>query len=76
MKKHLFNERDEWCAWLEEQHQTESEVWLIYYKGHTGKKSIRYREVLAEVLCFSWIDSKDKRIDTEIFMQRYMPRKV
>ncbi|MFC2054927.1 YdeI family protein [Chloroflexota bacterium] len=75
MKKHLFNDRDEWRTWLEEHHQSESEVWLIYYKGHTGKKSIRYEEAVEEALCFGWIDSKVKRIDEEKYMQRYTPRK-
>jgi uncharacterized protein YdeI (YjbR/CyaY-like superfamily) len=75
MKKHLFNDRDEWRAWLEEQHQTESEVWLIYYKKHTGKQSIRYEDAVEEALCFGWIDSKVKRIDEEKYMQRYTPRK-
>ena len=74
MKKHLFNDRDEWRAWLEEHHQSESEVWLIYYKGHTGKKSIRYEEAVEEALCFGWIDSKVKRIDEEKYMQRYTQR--
>ncbi|MGB7118013.1 MAG: YdeI/OmpD-associated family protein [Anaerolineales bacterium] len=74
-KKHLFNDRDEWRAWLEEQHQTESEVWLIYYKKHTDKQSIRYECAVEEALCFGWIDSKVKRIDEEKYMQRYTPRK-
>ena len=75
MNKHLFNDRDEWRAWLEEHHQSESEVWLIYYKGHTGKQSIRYEGAVEEALCFGWIDSKVKRIDEEKYMQRYTPRK-
>ena len=75
MKKHLFKNRDEWRAWLEEQHQTESEVWLIYYKKHTGKQSIRYEDAVEEAVCFGWIDSKVKRIDEEKYMQRYTPRK-
>jgi uncharacterized protein YdeI (YjbR/CyaY-like superfamily) len=71
----LFPNRHQWRAWLEEHHTTESEVWLIYYKKHTGKASVRYEEAVEEALCFGWIDSKVKRMDDESYMQRYTPRK-
>ena len=75
MKKYLFKNRVEWREWLKEHHRSDSEVWLVYYKKHTGKRSIRYDEAVEEALCFSWIDSEVKRIDEEKYMQRYTPRK-
>jgi uncharacterized protein YdeI (YjbR/CyaY-like superfamily) len=75
MESHLFTDRGKWRQWLEEHHNSKSEVWLIYYKKGTKKKSIKYEEAVEEALCFGWIDSKVKKIDEERYMQRYTPRK-
>ncbi len=34
--------RKEWRAWLKKHHQSETEVWLIYYKKHGGWPRISY----------------------------------
>lgn len=75
MRKFLFKDRHEWRQWLQENHTSASEAWLVYFKKHTDKKSIKYEEAVEEALCFGWIDSKVKKIDEEKFMQRYTPRK-
>jgi len=67
--------RGEWRVWLEKNHDVESEVWLIYYKRHTGKPRIPYDDAVEEALCFGWIDSIVKRIDDERFAQKFTPRK-
>ena len=67
--------RDEWRAWLEENHARETEVWLICYKKHTGRPSVPYDDAVEEALCFGWIDSADRRLDEERYAQRYTPRK-
>ena len=72
----LFKNRGEWRDWLEKNHSTEKEVWLIYYKKHVGKKSISYDAAVEEALCFGWIDSVVRRIDDEKYMQRYTPRRL
>ena len=58
-----FAGRDEWRAWLEEHHDTEREVWVVYFKKHTGKPSLTYDEGVEEALCFGWIDGILKRIE-------------
>jgi len=68
--------REEWRKWLQEYHQTEPLIWLEYYKKHTGKPSIAYNDAVEEALCFGWIDSNIKRIDTERYMQKFTPRKM
>src|SRR5215208_4566267 len=68
--------RADWRAWLERHHETETEVWLIYYKKHTGRSRIPYDDAVEEALCFGWIDSIVKRIDDEKFAQRFTPRKA
>jgi uncharacterized protein YdeI (YjbR/CyaY-like superfamily) len=67
--------RQEWRAWLAENHAAETEVWLVYYKKHSGKQSISYIESVKEALCFGWIDGLKKRLDDERYMHRFTPRK-
>ncbi len=75
MKKHLFKDRTTWRAWLAKNHASETELWLVYYKKHTKRKSIRYEEAVQEALCYGWIDSLVKRIDDQKYMQKFTPRK-
>ena len=65
----------EWRRWLQKHHKTAKEIWLVFFKRHTGKQSITYEESLDEALCFGWIDGIVKRIDEERFMQRFSPRR-
>ena len=66
-----------WASgWLAENHATENEVWLAYYKKHTGKASVSYMDSVKEALCFGWIDGLKKRIDEERYAHRFTPRKA
>lgn len=67
--------REEWRAWLEKHGQSESEVWLIYHKKHTGQSRISYDDAVEEALCFGWVDSIVKRIDDEKYAQKFTPRR-
>ncbi len=67
--------RVEWWQWLDKNHNTENEIWLIFYKKHTGKSRIPYNDAVEEAICFGWIDSIVKRIDDEKFAQKFTPRK-
>jgi len=66
--------RDDWRAWLKKNHDSQREVWLIYYKKHTGKPRIPYDDAVEEALCYGWIDSTVKRIDEEKYAQKFTPR--
>jgi len=66
--------RNDWRVWLEKNHNTAKEVWLIYYKKHTGKPSIDYEASVEEALCFGWIDSIIKRLDIEKYARKFTPR--
>ena len=70
-----FRSRSEFRKWLEKNHDKQKELWILFYKVHTKKKSIRYAEAVEESLCFGWIDGIVKRIDDEKHAQRYTPRK-
>ena len=67
--------RQDWRAWLKKNHATEKEIWLTYYKKHTGRLRIPYDHAVEEALCFGWIDSTVKRVDDEKYIQKFTPRK-
>ena len=64
----------EWRDWLKRHCKSEKEVWLVYYKKHTGKPRIPYNDAVEEALCFGWIDSTVKTIDEDRYAQRFSPR--
>jgi uncharacterized protein YdeI (YjbR/CyaY-like superfamily) len=68
--------RGEWREWLEKHHQTEKEVWLVFYKKQTGKPRIAYNDAVEEALCFGWIDSTVKSVDEDRFAQRFSVRNL
>src|SRR5467141_3649611 len=57
--------RRQWRAWLAKHHSSSSGVWLVFYKHHTGLKSMPYEDAVREALCFGWIDSLIKRLDDD-----------
>ncbi len=73
-EKLYVTDRDDWHLWLQKNHDTKKEVWLIYYKKHTGKPRIPYDEAVEEALCFGWIDSTVQRVDDEKYAQKFTPR--
>src|SRR5437870_1602596 len=67
--------RREWRAWLARHHKTAPEIWLIYYKKHSGKPRVSYNDAVDEALCYGWIDSTLKPIDADCYTQRFSPRR-
>ncbi len=67
--------RQAWRRWLEKYHARKTDVWIAYYKAHTGKPSVSYVEAVEEALCFGWIDGQVQRIDDESWCQRFTPRR-
>ena len=61
--------------WLEANHASKKDIWLVIYKKASGKTGIRYDEAVDEALCFGWIDVIMKSIDTEKYAQRFCPRR-
>lgn len=60
--------------WLEANHQTETEVFVGYYKVGTKKPSLSWSDSVDEALCFGWIDGIRRNIDTESYCIRFTPR--
>ncbi|OIO27325.1 hypothetical protein COX86_01620 [Candidatus Micrarchaeota archaeon CG_4_10_14_0_2_um_filter_60_11] len=69
-------DRKAWRAWLAKNGAKEREVWLVYYRKHSGKPRVSYNDAVDEALCFGWIDGTVKRIDGERYAQRFTPRRA
>jgi uncharacterized protein YdeI (YjbR/CyaY-like superfamily) len=70
-----LNSRREWRTWLAQHHATSHGVWLVCYKGHTGRPTLSSEDILREALCFGWIDSLVKRLDEDRYARKVTPRK-
>lgn len=76
MKTLVAETSETWRKWLVEHHESESEVWIVFYKVHTGRRSIAYSDALDEALCFGWVDSLVKRLDETRYARKFTPRKA
>jgi len=65
-----------WRKWLEKNHASVPEIWLVFHKLHTGKPSIDYNDAVDEALCFGWIDSLIRRLDDDRYARKFTPRKL
>ena len=70
---HITN-RSSWRKWLEKNHDSAPDIWLVFYKKSSNKPSIPYDHAVEEALCFGWIDSIIKKMDDERRAQRFSPR--
>lgn len=77
MKQVHVTNRKQWRQWLAENHDQQTDgVWLVFHKKFTGRLALNYDESVEEALCFGWVDSIIKRIDDEIYCQKFSPRKM
>jgi uncharacterized protein YdeI (YjbR/CyaY-like superfamily) len=70
-----FASPEEFRAWLDEHHGSETEVLVGYWKKATGKPSLTWSQAVDEALCFGWIDGVRRGVDDERHYQRFTPRK-
>lgn len=75
MKPKFFSTPAEFREWLEQNHDTVTELLIGFHKKASGKKSITYPEALDEALCYGWIDGVRKKLNETSFVQRFTPRK-
>lgn len=73
--KLYVTEREQWRAWLAENHDKLQDIWLVFYRKASGKPRLPYNDAVEEALCFGWIDSIVKSIDDESFAQRFSRRR-
>jgi uncharacterized protein YdeI (YjbR/CyaY-like superfamily) len=68
-------DRATWRAWLEANHASAAQIWLVFLKKHVGEPCVTLGEAVEEALCFGWIDGHLRRIDDRSHALRFTPRK-
>jgi uncharacterized protein YdeI (YjbR/CyaY-like superfamily) len=71
----FFAAIDDLREWFERHHANTPEVWIGFYKAHTGRRGVVYPQAVDEALCFGWIDTTVRRIDDERYANRFTPRR-
>lgn len=61
--------------WLSRNHEKEQGTWLVLWKKESGRVRPDYGELVEELLCFGWIDSKPGKLDAHRSMLWIAPRK-
>ena len=64
-----------WRKWLERNHASAREIWLVFSRKHTGRACVGYDEAVQEAICFGWIDGIKKRVDEDHYAYRFSPRR-
>lgn len=67
--------RAEWRRWLAEHHRTSSGIWLIWRKKRGGAQPLTLDEAVREALCFGWIDSRLRPLDSGKSALMFTPRR-
>lgn len=76
MNTFLAETTEQWRGWLDEHHCTVSEVWLVFWRRHTGKQCIDYESSVETAICYGWIDSVMKSIDADSYARKFTPRRA
>jgi uncharacterized protein YdeI (YjbR/CyaY-like superfamily) len=76
VKPKFFPAPDEFRAWLEAHHETETELSVGFHKKASGRRSITWPESVDEALCFGWIDGVRRSLSETAYTIRFTPRKT
>jgi uncharacterized protein YdeI (YjbR/CyaY-like superfamily) len=71
----FFRSSTEFRRWLDDNHDSATEIWVGLYKKNSAEKGITYSETLDQALCYGWIDGALKSVDENVWMKRFTPRK-
>jgi uncharacterized protein YdeI (YjbR/CyaY-like superfamily) len=67
---------DEFRAWLEANHDTATELEVVFYKRASGKPSMTWSESVDQALCFGWIDGVRRSLGETSYTIRFTPRRA
>ena len=70
------SDKQDWRKWLDLNHNKKEAIWVIFYKKKSPNFNLSWSESVDEALCFGWIDSTKKTIDTEKYIQYFSKRKA
>jgi uncharacterized protein YdeI (YjbR/CyaY-like superfamily) len=75
MRPKFFATPQEFRKWLQQNHDTASELLVGFYKKASGKSSITWSEAVDQALCFGWIDGVRRGLDESSYTIRFTPRR-
>ncbi len=75
MKPAFFATAAEFGAWLEQHHETETELIVGFHKKGSGRPSMTWPEAVEQALRFGWIDGVRRSLDEHSYTNRFTPRK-
>ena len=71
-----FTEREQLREWLQENHSSAKECWVVSSRSKNPVGVLPYLDVVEEALCFGWIDSTLKKLPDGSLAQRLSPRRM
>ncbi|OIQ27064.1 MAG: hypothetical protein BM564_13425 [Bacteroidetes bacterium MedPE-SWsnd-G2] len=75
-KDYCPSDKKEWRKWLKLNHNKNNGVWLIFHKKKSPNYNLSWSESVDEALCFGWIDSTKRSIDSTTYKQYFCKRKA
>ena len=66
---------DDWQAWLDANHESATEIWLVFWKKASGKQVLTWAQAVQIALRYGWIDGLVQGSDGERYRQRFTPRR-
>jgi uncharacterized protein YdeI (YjbR/CyaY-like superfamily) len=72
----FFESPADWRAWLQEHHESRTEVFVGLYKAKSRPGSMTWSQAVDEALCFGWIDGIRRGVDADRTSLRFTPRKA
>lgn len=76
VEEYCPKDKKDWRKWLQLNHNKKDAVWLIFYKKKSPNHNLSWSESVDEALCFGWIDSTKRTIDSEKYKQYFSRRKA
>ncbi|HKB60946.1 MAG TPA: YdeI/OmpD-associated family protein [Gallionellaceae bacterium] len=70
----IFENTQDWHAWLDENHAASRGVWLRLAKKGSATPTVSYAEALEVALCYGWIDGQKQAHGAEFWLQKFTPR--
>lgn len=67
-------DRQAWRQWLEKNHRSAKNVWLVVKNATGDAPGVRYEEAVEEAVCYGWIDSTARKRDASTHLQLFSRR--
>ncbi|MET1042630.1 MAG: YdeI/OmpD-associated family protein [Microbacteriaceae bacterium] len=64
-----------WRQWLEANHAQSPGVWVVSWRGATGRRAVAYDDLVLEALAFGWVDGQARPLDDDRSMLWFTQRK-